>query len=115
MSDRCWEEKTEEDNEKKKALLLDSEVRKSGRLSDGGLSELYWLGAERIEIGAFSVRSETSGETCSEQRKQLHPERYQMDHMVSLMLVFCEAALLISTVLTNLHFHLRLLSPNSPS
>lgn len=60
---------------RKKALLLESEVRKSGRLSNGGLSELYWLGTERTEIGAFSVRSETSGETCSEQCKQRHPER----------------------------------------
>lgn len=52
--------------EGEKALLLESEVRKTGWLSNGGLSELYWLGAERKEINAVSVRTETGGEICSE-------------------------------------------------
>lgn len=56
-------------------LLLESEIRKTGRLSDGGLSELYWLGAERIEIGAFQLDLKQVERLAVSKCKQLHLER----------------------------------------
>lgn len=68
------------EREGEKALLLESEVRKTGRLSNRGLSELYWLGAERKEIDAVSELRQV-GRLAVRRCKQLHPEREQLDHM----------------------------------
>lgn len=60
------------ENEKKVLLL---EVRKTGRLSNGGLSELYWLGLREQKLVLSQLDLRQVERLAVSKCKQLHPER----------------------------------------